>query len=182
MEYELLDTGVFDDDRYFDVFVEYAKAAPEDVLIRITVCNRGPEAGPPPCAAHPLVPQHLVLARRRPEARSPVPRQGRSTGSSTPTTPTPSSRSRSRTSPCACEGEPVLLFTENETNTERIFGTPNAGPYVKDGFNNYVVHGKLAAVNPEQTGTKASAHYHLNVGAGADRGHSSCGFRPHRRR
>ena len=65
-----------------------------------------------------------------------------------------------------CEGEVPLLFTENETNNERIFGTPNAGRYVKDGINNYVVDGKQDAVNPEQTGTKASAHYQLTVGAG----------------
>ena len=67
----------------------------------------------------------------------------------------------------ACEGEPVLLFTENETNNERIFGTPNQSPYVKDGFDNYVVHGQHEAVNPQQTGTKAAALYSLNVGAGA---------------
>jgi hypothetical protein len=66
----------------------------------------------------------------------------------------------------ACEGEPVLLLTENETNTERIFGTPNQSPYVKDGFDNYVVHGNHAAVSPQQTGTKAAALYSLKVGAG----------------
>ena len=65
-----------------------------------------------------------------------------------------------------CEGDAPLLFTENETNNERIFGTPNAGPYVKDGINNCVVHGKQDAVNPEHTGTKAAAHYQFKVGAG----------------
>ena len=61
---------------------------------------------------------------------------------------------------------PALLFTENETNNQRIFGTPNAGPYVKDGINDCVVSGKMDAINPERKGTKASAHYQLEVGAG----------------
>ena len=74
-----------------------------------------------------------------------------------------------------CEGTPRLLFTENETNNERIFGTPNASPYVKDGINDYVVAGRQDAVNPNQTGTKAAAHYQLDVGAGRDRCRSGCG-------
>jgi hypothetical protein len=65
-----------------------------------------------------------------------------------------------------CDGNPQLLFTENDTNNERIFGTPNPSPYVKDGINNYVVAGRQEAVNPGQIGTKAAAHYQLNVGAG----------------
>ncbi len=166
MEYELLDTGIFKDDRYFDVFVEYAKAAPEDILIRITVCNRGPEAaalqvlptlwfrntwswaggGPKPVLRSLDTGGHRVIHAHHTD---------------------PLFQGTAPDCTLACEGEPVLLFTENETNTERIFGTPNAGPYVKDGFDNYVVHDRHEAVNPQQTGTKAAALYSLNVGAGA---------------
>ena len=165
-EYELLDTGIFNSDRYFDVFVEYAKAAPEDILIRITVCNRGPEAaalqvlptlwfrntwswpggGPKPVLRSLKTAGHRVI-----HAHHSDPLFQESVPDYTLT----------------CEGRPVLLFTENETNTERIFGTPNQSPYVKDGFDNYVVHGQHAAVNPEQTGTKAAALYPLNIDAGA---------------
>ena len=147
MEYELLDTGIFNDDRYFDVFVEYAKAAPEDILIRITVCNRGPEAAPlqvlptlwfrntwswPGGGSKPVLRSLERAGHRVIHAHHNDPLFQGSVPDYT----------------LACEGEPVLLFTENETNTERIFNTPNRSPYVKDGFDNYVVHGKHAAVNP----------------------------------
>jgi hypothetical protein len=165
-EYELLDTGIFNDDRYFDAFVEYAKAAPEDILIRITVCNRGPEAaalhvlptlwfrntwsweggGSKPVLRALDMANHRVILSHHAD---------------------PLFQGSLPDYTLACEGEPVLLFTENETNTERIFGTPNRSPYVKDGFNNYVVRGDHAAVNPQQTGTKAAALYALNVGPGA---------------
>lgn len=165
LEYELLDTGVFDNQRYFDVFVEYAKAAPEDVLIRITVCNRGPVAAP----IHVLPTLWFRNTWSWPDGGSkPVLRNLQ--------------RSRYRgihahhTDPLfqelladyilTCEGEPTLLFTENETNNQRIFGRPNDDPYVKDGINGYVVSGNLFAVDPDQQGTKASAYYFLNVDAG----------------
>jgi hypothetical protein len=160
-EYELLDTGVFDDDRYFDVFVEYAKDAPEDLLIQISVHNRGPEAaevhvlptlwfrnewswsagtnrpvlrqmdGPPTCGV--IAASHPKLGDRY----------------------------------LYCEGAAPLLFTENETNTQRVFGVPNRTPYVKDGINDFVVHGRRDAVNPDKTGTKAAPHYRLTVNPGA---------------
>src|ERR1700756_3934973 len=160
MEYELLDTGVFNDDRYFDVFVEYAKQSPEDILIQISVINRGPE----PAAVHVLPALWF-----------------RNTWTWWPDTPKPSLKQVSgqkgsqvvAASHAAlgerylyCEGDVPLLFTENETNNERIFGTANASPYVKDGINNYVVNGDNKAVNPGNTGTKTSANYQLNVEAG----------------
>jgi hypothetical protein len=167
MEYELLDSGVFDEDRYFDVFVEYAKAAPEDILIRITVCNRGPDAA----SMHLLPTLWFRNTWSWPGGGSkPSLRRGQDAKHSIlhahHTDPLFQESLQDYT--LTCEGEPALLFTENETNHERLFGSPNAGPYVKDGINNYVVHGQLTAVNPEQTGTKASAWYHLQVGAGAN--------------
>jgi hypothetical protein len=160
MEYELLDTGVFDENRYFDVFVEYAKQSPEDLLIQISVSNRGPEAA----ALHVL--PTLWFRNNWTWWR----------GTPKPTLKQISSRKGTQAVAASqadlgerylyCAGDVPLLFTENETNNQRIFGTPNAGPYVKDGVNNYVVHGDLKAVNPEKTGTKAAAHYQLKVGAG----------------
>jgi Glycosyl hydrolase family 63 C-terminal domain len=158
MEYELLDTGIFNEDRYFDVFVEFAKQSPEDLLIQISVFNRGPE----PAALHVLPTMWF-----------------RNTWTWWPGTTKPSLKQvPSGNSVVAashtdlgerylyCEGDVPLLFTENETNNERIFGTPNASRYVKDGINNYVVQGSREAVNPEKTGTKSAAHYQLNVEAG----------------
>jgi len=164
-EYELLDTGVFKESRYFDVFVEYAKAAPDDVLVKITVCNRGPEAAP----LH-LLPtlwfrntwswhgggSKPVLASLGGEGHGLI--RARHTD--------PLFRESLADYDLFCEGKPPLLFTENETNQARLFGTPNPGPYVKDGINNFIVNGAREAVNPAGTGTKASAHYVLDVGAG----------------
>jgi hypothetical protein len=162
-EYELLDTGVFDQDRYFDVFVEYAKASPEDMLIQITVHNRGPES-----ATLQLLP---TLWFRNDwswgeEVARPTLRQlaQDETGGIVAL----SHRDLGERFFYA-EGASVLLFTENETNTERLVGTPNPSPYVKDGIGNYVVHGKKDAVNPEKKGTKVSAHYPLTLGAGESR-------------
>ncbi len=165
MEYELLDTGVFDEDRYFDVFVEYAKAAPEDVLIKITVCNRGPEAA----LIHVLPTLWFRNTWSWPDGGpKPVLRavEGAENSVIHAHHTDPLFQESLQDYTLTCEGQPTLLFTENETNNGRIFGTPNANPYVKDGINNTVVHGKLMSVNPELTGTKASAHYPLNVGAG----------------
>ena len=159
-ELELLETGVFDDNRYFDVFVEYAKASPEDLLIRITACNRGPE----PAALH-LLPTlwfrntwSVGGDRPRPELR----REGRK---NVVLMLHPDLGSRF----LYADGPNALLFTENETNTERLFKSPNRTPFVKDGFNEYLVHGNVDAVNPDQVGTKAAAHYRLMIGAGESR-------------
>jgi Mannosylglycerate hydrolase MGH1-like glycoside hydrolase domain len=155
-EYELLDTGVFEGDRYFDVFVEYAKASPEDVLIQITVFNRGPEP-----AALRVLP--TLWFRNTWSWGRDVPRPSlRQTAPGVIAASDPELGGRF----LSCEGAAALLFTENETNTERLFQRPNRTPYVKDGIDCYVVHVNREAVNPEQTGTKASAHYSLTVDAG----------------
>jgi hypothetical protein len=159
-EYELLDTGAFDEDRYFDVFVEYAKESPEALLIQISVHNRGPDAA----VLHVLPTLWFRnLWSWQAGADRPVLQQ-------VPTSPahrvvkvvdaTLGERYFS------CEGDVPLLFTENETNTQRIFGVPNRTPYVKDGINSYIVHGQETAINPEKTGTKVAAHYRLTVQAG----------------
>ncbi len=160
LEYELLDTGIFDDDRYFDVFVEYAKAGPEDLLVRVSVHNRGPE----PARLH-LLP---TLWFRNTwswgdEGAKPVLRAaGRRR--SWPRTPSWA------TYTLACDGTPELLFTENESNAERLWGQPNPAPYVKDAFHRYVVAGERDAVNPAKTGTKAAAHYVARGAGGRLRG------------
>jgi len=159
-EYELLDTGVFDKDRYFDVFVEYAKASPEHILILITACNRGPD----PATLHllPTLWFRNTWSWGKVEAPRPTLRQG-GPGMIAASHPGLGDRFLS------CDGPAALLFTENETNTERLFGTPNRTPYVKDGIDSYIVHGRREAVNPDQIGTKAAAHYPLTVGAGESR-------------
>ncbi len=159
-EFELLDTGVFSGNRYFDLFVEYAKADVEDVLIRITAINRGPE----PAALH-MLPQFWFRNTwswgkdlRRPVARNATGAAGNA---------------------CAelqhwqygkrwllCAGQVSLLFTENETNSARLFGGRNRSPYVKDAFHEFVIRGNKAAVNPDQMGTKVAAYYALQLDPG----------------
>jgi mannosylglycerate hydrolase MGH1-like protein len=160
MEYELLDTGVFDDDRYFDVFVEYGKQTPEDVLIQFSVINRGPDP-----ATLDVLPSLWFRntwtwwpGTARPSLKQVPVKKG--------VQAITASHAKMGERYLYCEGDVQLLFTENETNNKRIFGTDNASPYVKDGINNYVVQGSHDAVNPEKTGTKCAAHYHLNLGAG----------------
>ena len=151
LEYELLDTGAFDEDRYFDVFVEYAKAAPEDTLIRITAINRGPE----PATLHVLP---TLWFRNTwlfwPQDARPAMREvGATTNMSALEATHPELGARY----LYCDGTAPLLFTENETNNERVFGSPNRTKYVKDGINDFVVLGRSNAVNPAKEGTKASA-------------------------
>ena len=161
LEYELLDTGVFDQNRYFDVFVEYAKESPRDLLIRFSIYNRGPD----PASLHVLPTlwfrnlwswrsgtERPALRRLDGSANCPIiaaehPKLGRYY--------------------LYCDANVPLLFTENETNTQRVFGVPNRVPYVKDGINDYVVLGQQDAVSHEGTGTKASAHYQLEIRPGA---------------
>lgn len=165
-EYELLDTGVFHENRYFDVFVEYAKAGPDDILVRITAANRGPDA-----AALHLLPTlwfrndwaTWIAASNRAATKPNLQQIESAAGTS----------AVAATHPLlgelvlSCEGEVPLLFTENETNNERLFaGQKNESPYVKDGINNRVVDGYQETVNPGKQGTKVAAHYQLNVGAG----------------
>ena len=160
-EYELIDTGVFDEDRYFDVFVEYAKESPQDILIQVTIHNRGPDPAETPRPADALVSQPVVLAGRAAIGRLLRQADGLATcGVIAAKHPELGELY------LYCDGDVPLLFTENETNTQRIFGVPNRTPYVKDGINNCVVLGQAEAVNPGKTGTKASAHYRLAIDAG----------------
>ena len=160
-EFELLDTGVFNDNRYFDVFVEYAKAGTDDILIRITVWNRGPEA-----ATLHLLPTLWFRNSWSWDhgAMRPTLSRGRSAGrAAVVVAEHPDLPASYRLS---CEGDPELLFTENETNSHRLYGHENGHPFVKDAFHEYVVHGRKDAVNPAKAGTKAAAHYTLQVPAG----------------
>ncbi len=168
LEYELLDTGVFDENRYFDVFTEYAKASSDDILMKITAVNRGPAE-----ADLALLP--TVWFRNtwswgrddyRPSLRSAehlgIPKEQGAAGSSVIEIEHKAYGKRW----LVCEEEPELLFTENETNSQKLFRSENRTPFVKDGINDYVVHAALNAVNPDKTGTKASALYRLRIAPG----------------
>jgi hypothetical protein len=166
LEYELLDTGVFHEDRYFDVFVEYAKADANDMLIRINAVNRGLEA-----AVLHVVPTLWFRntwswpdGGTKPELKQESSAPGTRVISAHHTDPL--FQESLSDYHLFCEGEPPLLFTENETNNERVFGRQNASPYVKDGINNYIVHGQHPATNPANIGTKASPWYPLTIGPG----------------
>jgi len=159
-EYELVDTGIFNDDRYFDVFVEYVKCKPEDILIKINIHNRGPEA-----ATLQLLPTVWFRNTWSWDKSQPKPRLHRAEG--------PKDRSIIQLDDSYygerflyAEGCQELLFTENETNVQALYHVPNPQPYVKDAFHQYVIHGDKAAVNPKEEGTKAAALYMLNVPAG----------------
>jgi hypothetical protein len=155
-EYELIDTGVFAENRYFDVFIEYAKKSPDDILIQITVHNRGPETAE--LHVLPTLWFRNQWARDVGAKRPLLQRAGNDVKATHPTL---------GEWHLHCDGQPPLLFTENETNSQRIFGVANLTPYVKDGINNYIVKGQQDAVNPQQQGTKVAAHYHLRVKPGA---------------
>jgi hypothetical protein len=158
-EFELLDTGVFDHNHYFDVVVEYAKASPDDICIRIHVANRGEET-----ATIDLLPTlwfRNIWAWTGQHPRSQL---------------SPVNLSQSATAIQAttekygnywlyCDGNPQLLFTDNETNTQRLYGIANTSPYVKDGFDEYIIHKNHNAINSNQNGTKAAAWYHLDIDA-----------------
>jgi len=155
LEYELLDTGIFDEDRYFDVFVEYAKASPDDILIRLAAHNRGPDTAPlhllptlwfrnfwagSPHVQKPLLARDgSVISARHPQLGA---------------------------WQLECEGRPQLLFTENETNSRRLFGTENPGKFTKDGINDFLLRRRPDTVNPAEVGTKAAAHYSLEIPPG----------------
>ena len=161
MEYELVDTGIFDQNRYFDVVVEYAKVEPEDLLIRIHIINRGPKAAP----------IHLLptLWFRNTWSWGRDPRRPSITS-------LPAGHGKLKALIAKhwqlgdyilyCDGADELLFTENETNAERLYGVPPPAPYVKDAFHDFVVNGRHEAVNPFAIGTKAAAHYTRTVNAG----------------
>ena len=165
-EYELLDSGVFDEDRYFDIEVEYAKATPVDIAVRVRVSNRGPEA-----ATLHLLP--TLWFRNywswggeppRPSLTRDEPAEG-GDGSVVVRAAHPEDGARL----LVLEAGAELLFTENETNTERLAGARNRTPYVKDAIDAYLVHGRREAVNPDGVGTKVAAHYVLDIGPGESR-------------
>lgn len=159
-EYELVDTGIFNENRYFDVYVEYAKNTSEDILIRIQVINRSPEA-----AEIDILPTMWFrdtwswgLDIRRPHAKE--------AGVVADTKVVHLNQDYYGDRWLYCEGNPDLLFTHNETNKQRLWNTPNDSLFVKDGIDSYIVHGNKDAVNPAQSGTKMSAHYHAILQSG----------------
>ncbi|NEP17094.1 MAG: glucosidase [Leptolyngbya sp. SIO4C1] len=161
-EFELLDTGIFDQNRYFDVFVEYAKATPEDILIQITVINRGPEPKP----LH-VLPQlwfrntwSWAAEAEKPQLKA-VDQPGNFSAAV-------ANHPDLGTYWLYCDriAKASLLFTENETNFQQLFDAENSSPYVKDGIHARVIHQQKAAVNPAQTGTKMAAHYQLTAQPG----------------
>ena len=152
-EFELIDTGIFDENKYFDVLVEYAKVDVDDVLIRITVENRGESD-----AAINVLP---TIWARNDWVWSGVSPTCKLSANGDNVIAVNSDPLGERF--LFCEGAQELLFTENETNNQRLFGSKNSARFVKDGINDYVVNGKTDAVNREQIGTKASANYHLVV-------------------
>ncbi len=164
LEYELIDTKIFDENRYFDVFIEFAKGAEEDILIRYTIHNRGPEK-----ADVSVIPTAWFRNTWRWGYGEKGP-MGDEEGK-------PSLKKASKTAieihhPVEgnyflyCDEEPELIFTENETNKEKLYKTPNDTPYVKDAFHRYIVDKEREAINPSQTGTKAAAVYRKNIGPG----------------
>ena len=154
-EYELIDTGVFDENRYFDVYVEYAKASEDDILIKISAVNRGAET------AKLRVLPTLWFRKTWHGAQASTPRPSLSGTEFVSAHHHELGEFR-----FFCEGAEELLYTENETNHVRLFNGNNKTPYVKDGINDYIVHGK-PTVNPEQSGTKMAAHYNRSIAPGA---------------
>jgi hypothetical protein len=165
-EFELTDTGAFAEGRYFDVMVEYAKAAPEDILIRITVNNRGPEAAP----LHVLPTlwfRNMWSWGRQGEGYVAKPHMSLINDDTLLASHQSLGTYMLRVD--AAAGTPRWLFTENESNNELLFGFPNATPYVKDAFHEYVVHGRRDRVNPADVGTKAAALNALQIPAGGQK-------------
>jgi mannosylglycerate hydrolase MGH1-like protein len=160
MEYELLDTGVFAGDRYFDILIEYAKAAPEDILICVTASNRGKLNS----ELHILPTLWFPNTWNGGNGSKPV----LFVGSNTRNRSIVARQLQLGEYSLFCDGEPQLLFTENETNTGRFGGKNGNHSFFKDGINEYVVHNESSAVNPELIGTKAAAQYHLRIHGGAE--------------
>jgi hypothetical protein len=155
-EYELLDSGIFDEDKYFDVFIEFAKNSEQDILVKYTVYNRGNQ----PAELHllPTIWFRRTLHWQQPDTRPVISQNGAN-----------ALLLQTKTIGdyhCYADGDYQFLFTENETNNQRLYGAPNAAPYVKDGINDYLVQGRQEAVSPQQQGTKVAVHHQLQVAAG----------------
>ncbi len=164
MEYELVDTGIFDDGRYFDITIEYAKVRPEDLLIRVSVSNRGPEATP--IHLLPTLWFRNTWSWGRDDRHPQMSRGITGQFTNRPVNSIIANHWQLGEYILYCADADELLFTENETNNERLYGSPSATPYVKDAFHNYVVNGRAEAVNPAQTGTKAAAYFQRTVNPG----------------
>jgi Glycosyl hydrolase family 63 C-terminal domain len=160
-EFELLDTGVFDGNRYFDIVAEYAKAATDDILIRLTVINRGPDPAPLHLLATLWFRNTWTWEHDAPRPRLALAATVGAAGFLRVEHPGFDAAYH-----LAYEGAPEVLFTENETNFRRLYGVENTQLFVKDAFNEYVVHGRKSAVNPVPEGTKAAMHYVLSLGPG----------------
>lgn len=164
-EFELVDTGVFDTNRYWDIAVEYAKALPDDILIRITLSNRGPDR-----ATLHLLPslwfRNTWSWGRSGEGYGPKPQIIRSNEAALLADHHQLGRFRFVTEPVSGQHGPEFLFTENETNATRLFGATNPSPYVKDAFHEYLIRGRADAINPAGIGTKVAALYRLDVPGG----------------
>ncbi len=154
-EFELIDTGLFDEDRYFDVFVEYAKASPDDILMVVTAHNRGPDTAP----LH-ILPTLWFRNTWSWKNGAPKPRIARLDGVGLE-----AQHEKLGTFRLYCEGGPELLFCENETNFRKLYGSNQAEGYFKDGINSFVVEGDASAVNPLGVGSKAAPHYRVNIPA-----------------
>ncbi|HAB16330.1 MAG TPA: glucosidase, partial [Verrucomicrobiales bacterium] len=160
-EFEVLDSGIFDDDRYWDVLVEYAKAGPTDLLMKISAYNRGPD----PATIH-VLPQLWFRNTWSWKHGSPSPHLEATKDRSARVT---AHHPELGDYLLRCSDSPELLFTENETNVRRLYGQADVPGFFKDAFHEYVVHGKEDAVNPARNGTKVAALYVLNVAAGESR-------------
>jgi len=162
-EYELADTGVFDESRYFDVFAEYAKNAPNDIFIRLTIANRGPDEAVLHVLPTLWFRNTWSWSSAHEGAKPLISREKDNLLSATHET---LGRFFLNFGPAPSGELPEVLFTENETNFTRLFGVPNSGPFVKDAFHEFVIQGNASAVNPKGCGTKAAPHYRLKVPAG----------------
>ena len=160
-EFELPDTGIFDDGRWFDIQVEYAKAAPDDILIRITATNRGPD--PAVLDLLPTLWFRNTWSWGRHHAHPTLSAAGSIGGG----TAIHAEHPQLGDYHLVAAGSPTLLFTENESNTERLWGVSNRSPFVKDGIGATIVDGQPGRVNPDPVGTKVAAHYRLDLAAGA---------------
>ena len=159
-EFELLDTGVFDQNRYFDIFIEYAKSTDEDISIKITAFNRGDQESP--LTILPTLWFRNTWSWYKDAQKPKLTVRAQTDDYSVIEVNHPILGNRW----LYCRGSHALLFTENETNTELLYGQKNDSPYFKDGINSYVVKGDKNAVNPNQVGTKVAAHCQLSIPAG----------------
>ena len=162
-EYELHDTGVWDENRYFDVFIEYAKADVEDILICITVHNRGPESAP--IHLLPTLWCRDVWSWGHPEYRPQIARVESVTQTRVDVTH-PLLKGDYSLLFENINQDPELLFCDNATNNQRLYNSDNTSPFPKDGINDYIVENNKKCVNPRGVGTKMAAHYSLQIAAG----------------